>query len=138
MTKFYTMQQGGKRRVKGKNYEHVVGTRAEVWHGSAHHTKGDLTKGDLMMNKRGRIVSRRKHASAKRERRLEKAGYKTKKGMFGYIGMTKGRKGRKGHKTRKHRGGMGVNSQLSPAHFDGRGVGTSGVDLQFVAGNAAS
>ena len=39
-----------------------VGSRAEVWHGTAHHTSGGLTKGDLTQNKYGRIVSKRKQA----------------------------------------------------------------------------
>jgi hypothetical protein len=38
-----------------------------------------------MMNKNGRIVSKRKHATAKREKRLVKAGFLTKKGQFGYV-----------------------------------------------------
>ena len=33
-------------------------------------------------------------------------------------------------------GGNGINYALSPENYDGRGVGTSGVDLQFVAGQA--
>ena len=37
------------------------------------------------MNKNGRIVSKRKHATAKREKRLVKAGFLTKKGQFGYV-----------------------------------------------------
>jgi hypothetical protein len=35
------------------------------------------------------------------------------------------------------RGGMAYGGPLSPLAYDGKGVGTSGVDLQFVAGNAA-
>jgi hypothetical protein len=47
-------------------------------------------------------------------------------------GATKG--GRRGCKgTRKMRGGMYA---LSPHSYNGKGSGTSGVDLQFVAGNA--
>ena len=34
------------------------------------------------MNKRGRIVSKKMSNRAKKEKRLEKAGYKTKKGKF--------------------------------------------------------
>jgi len=114
------------------SFEQNIGTRAEVWHGKAKKTSGGLTKSHLMMNKHGRIVSRKKHNTAKKEKRLVKAGYITKKGQFGFIKVgTKGRKGRKG--SRKMRGGM---SSLSPANYDGSGVGTSGVDLQFVAGNA--
>jgi hypothetical protein len=40
-------------------------------------------------------------------------------------------------KSRKMRGGMVLGGPLSPQSFDGEGVGTSGVGLQFVAGNAA-
>ena len=59
------------------------GSKAQVWHGTAHHTTGGLTKKDLMMTKNGRIVSRKKHALGKKAlRRLVKAGYKAKKGTF--------------------------------------------------------
>jgi hypothetical protein len=43
----------------------AVGSRAKVWHGNAHHTSGGLTKADLMKNKHGEIVSKKKHAKAK-------------------------------------------------------------------------
>ena len=57
--------------------EHTIGTRAQVWHGTAKKTSGGLTKNALMMNKHGRIVSRRKHASGKKSiKHLEKLGYK--------------------------------------------------------------
>jgi hypothetical protein len=67
-----------------------IGSRAQVMHGSAHHTSGGLTKGDLKYNKHGRIVSRKKSAKAKKEKRLEKAGYKTRKGKFGAVKTKKG------------------------------------------------
>jgi hypothetical protein len=35
----------------------AIGSRAEVMHGSAHHTSGGLTKKHLKYNKHGRIVS---------------------------------------------------------------------------------
>lgn len=73
-----------------------VGSRAQVMHGTAHHTSGGLTKGDLKMNKWGRIVSKAKSAKAKKENRLAKMGYKTQKGKFGVV--------KTGKKTR--RGGM--------------------------------
>ena len=66
-------------------HEQAVGSRAQVMHGTAHHTSGGLTKADLKMNKWGRIVSRKKSAKAKKEKRLEKAGYKTRKGKFGAV-----------------------------------------------------
>ena len=43
-----------------------VGTRRQVWNGTAYMTTGGLTKDKLMKNKRGRIVSKRKHLLGKR------------------------------------------------------------------------
>lgn len=63
----------------------AVGSRAQVMHGSVHHTSGGLTKKDLKYNKWGRIVSRKKSTQAKKTKRLEKAGYKTRKGKFGAV-----------------------------------------------------
>lgn len=61
----------------------AVGSHAAVWHGSAKHTSGGLTKSDLMKNKKGRIVSKKKHAQGKKAiKRLQKLGYKPKKGQF--------------------------------------------------------
>jgi hypothetical protein len=69
----------------GSGHVKTIGSRAQVMHGTAHHTSGGLTKKDLKMNKWGRIVSRKKSAKAKKDKRLEKAGYKTRKGKFGAI-----------------------------------------------------
>ena len=162
--------------------EHTIGTRAQVWHGTAKKTSGGLTKNHLMMNKHGRIVSRKKHASGKKSiKHLEKLGYKAKKGHFTLF--HKGRKGSRkmrggtgapmgtglqgtpagnamagiakpmpttstnmsagNHNStmkkggRRMRGGMALGGPLSPLAYNGQGVGTSGVNLQFVAGNAA-
>jgi hypothetical protein len=57
------------------------------------------------MNKNGRIVSRKKHATAKKEKRLEKAGYFTKKGKFGAVrkdgkNMTRRRRRRRSSRRR--------------------------------------
>ena len=60
----------------------TIGSRAEVWHGTAKKTSGGLLKKDLKKNKRGRIVSKKMSNRAKKDKRLEKAGYKTKKGKF--------------------------------------------------------
>jgi hypothetical protein len=106
-----------------------TGSRAQVWHGTAKKTSGGLTKTNLMMNKHGRIVSRKKHASGKKTiKNLKKLGYVAKKGQFKLF--------HKGNKSRKMKGGMPYGGPLSPHSFDGQGVGTSGVGLQFVAGNA--
>jgi hypothetical protein len=61
----------------------AVGTRAEVMHGTAHHTSGGLTKSHLKYNKHGRIVSRKASERGKKSlKHLIKAGYKAKKGTF--------------------------------------------------------
>jgi hypothetical protein len=67
-----------------------IGSRAQVIHGTAHHTTGGLTKRDLKYNKWGRIVSKKRSALAKNTRRLEKAGYKATKGKFGVKKIKKG------------------------------------------------
>ena len=127
MTKF-SRTSNGRYAVSGKTYDALIGTRAQVWHGTAYKTSGGLTHSHLMKNKSGRIVSKAKHVSAKKDKRLVKAGYLTKKGHFGFI--KKGKTMKKG--SRKMRGGM---SSLSPSPISGI-KSTSGVDLQFVAGNA--
>jgi hypothetical protein len=230
MTRF-TRSANGKYVVQSKSYEVLIGTRAQVWHGTAYKTSGGLTKNDLLQNKNGRIVSKAKHSTAKKENRLVKSGYGTKKGVFGFVklnGKTKSTRGGAGNMgsgnmgsgssgmgskmsgnsnsnssgssnmmkmaavknmgakqsggvgnmgssgnmgskmsgnsnsnsnssgssnmmkmaavknmggnksggRRSRRGGSGMNA-LSPSSFSGKGVGTSGVDLQFIAGNAA-
>lgn len=89
----------------------TIGSRRQVWNGTAKRTSGGLTKTDLMMS-HGRIVSKSKHFSAKKEMRLLKYGYGTQKGKFGFVKIGT-KKHRKGHK--KMRGGMGA---LSPAGVD--------------------
>ena len=70
----------------------AIGSRAQVMHGTAHHTTGGLTKSALKYNKAGRIVSKRKSMKAKKEKRLEKMGFKTRKGHFGVVKTKKGKK----------------------------------------------
>lgn len=61
----------------------AVGSKAEVFHGTAKHTSGGLTRKDLLKNKHGRIVSRRKQAAGRKAlANLRKAGYVAKKGTF--------------------------------------------------------
>ncbi len=69
-------------------FEKRLGSRAEVFHGKARQTTGGLRKKDLMKNKRGEIVSKKKHSTAKKEKRLEKHGYFAEKGKFGYVKKT--------------------------------------------------
>jgi hypothetical protein len=107
MVKRHTKHADGKYYIQGnKNpFDLLRGSRAQVWHGTAWKTEGGLEKKDLMKNKNGRIVSVKKHKTAKREKRLEKAGWGFKKGKFGAVRLTKsgGRRTRKRRGTRKHR-----------------------------------
>ncbi len=83
--------------------EQTFGSKAQVWHGTAKKTSGGLTKNNLMKNKHGRIVSRRKHTMGKKSiKHLRKMGYIAKKGKFTLF-----HKGHKGNKSRKMRGGTG-------------------------------
>ena len=88
----------GKYTIKNKKFSELFGSRTQVMNGTSYKTTGCLTKDDLMMNKHGRIVSKVKYHSAKKERRLEKAGYFTKKGKFGWVRKT----ARKSRKSRKN------------------------------------
>ena len=93
----------------GRTYKNLVGTRAEVMHGSAFKTSygktksegGDaLTRVNLKYNKNGRIVSKVK--SSKKDKLLKQlrdAGYTTKKGKFGAVKTAK--KGRKAKRSRR-------------------------------------
>ena len=110
MAKRHRKGPDGMYHINGKKYALLRSrSRAQVWHGTAYKTDGTpgLKKEDLVMNKHGRIVSKRKHATAKREKRLEKHGYFTRKGKFGAVrkdGATvKRRKSRKGKKSRRKR-----------------------------------
>ena len=68
----------------------ATGSRAKVMHGTALHTSGGLTKKDLKYNKsRKKIVSRKRSTQAKKQKRLEKAGWGYKKGEFGAVKLNK-------------------------------------------------
>jgi hypothetical protein len=70
----------------------TIGTRAEVMHSVAKRTSGGLTKKDLKYNKHGRIVSVKMSNRAKKEKRLEKAGFKPVKGKFKLFKKSDGKK----------------------------------------------
>ncbi len=75
MTKKVMKGADGMYTVHGKKFHMLIGSRAQVWHGTAYKTAGGLTKNELHMNKNGRIVSKKKHATAK-------------KGKFGAVKRT--------------------------------------------------
>ena len=68
----------------------TVGSRAQVMHGTAKKTSGGLTKKQLKYNTSGKIVSKKASALAKKNNRLVKAGFVTKKGVFGNNNMSGG------------------------------------------------
>jgi len=99
----------GMYHLAGHTYSVIRGARSQVMHGTAYKTVGGLTKKHLMYNKYGRIVSRRKHATAKRENRLKKAGWvPIGKGKFGsvFVGdkskKTRSKKSPRGKSHKKH------------------------------------
>ena len=99
MTKKHMKSADGTYHINGTKYPILIGSRAQVWHKTAYKTKHGLKRDDFLMNKRGRVVSKKKHNVAKKEKRLEKAGYFTKKGKFGAV-----KDGSKTRKMRKSRG----------------------------------
>ena len=83
-----TRKRNGKYQVGGKAYKMLVGSRREVWNGTAQKTgygKKGLTKAVLIKNKWGRIVSRKKYLKGKKDglKRLHAKGWFVKKGKFG-------------------------------------------------------
>ena len=110
-----TRKRNGKYQVGGKSYQMLVGSRVQVWNGTAQKTgygKKGLKRSDLIKNKWGRIVSRKKHMKGKKSglKRLHAKGWFVKKGKFGATQKKKGHKrtsskGRK--KTRRCRNAKG-------------------------------
>lgn len=78
------MLSGGAKTKKGSKKGSApaltVGSRAQVMHGTAKHTSGGLTKGDLKYNKTGRIVSKKKSAQAKRSGRVNSEAFLNRRG----------------------------------------------------------
>ena len=94
--------------IKGKTYKVIRGSRAQFWNGTSYKTEGGLLRSALMKSL-GRIVSAKKHKTAKKELRLQKYGYFAKKGKFGYVKKSVSRKSRTSSKKRG-----GALSSLSP------------------------
>jgi hypothetical protein len=122
----YTRSDDGKYHVSGHSYDRLEGSRAEVWHGTAYKTSGGLTKSHLIKNKSGRIVSKSKHSTAKREQRLLKYGYGTQKGKFGFVKLSKRAR------SSAMKGGAIYGSSISPA-----GAMASGIDGQGITDYSA-
>jgi len=79
--------------VAGKKFAKLVGSRAQVWHGTAYKTnpgKKALTKKHLMQKKDGKIVSRKKSKTAKKQKHLG-----------AYIDLARRRRGKSFQKMKK-------------------------------------
>jgi len=95
----------GMYHVNGKKYKVLIGSRQQVFNGTAYKTTGGLKKSDILMNKWGRIVSASKHASAKSENRLKKHGYTAEKGKFGAVKVSPSKsKSKSGSKSKSKSG----------------------------------
>jgi hypothetical protein len=93
----------GHYHINGKKFEMLEGSRAQVMHKTAYKTAGGLTVANLMKNKHGHYVSVKKHNTAKREKRLLKAGYGTVKGKFGAVKLNGTRKNKKSRRHSKRK-----------------------------------
>jgi hypothetical protein len=70
-------------------FENKIGSRAQVFHGTAEKTSGGLKKSDLKLTKRGEIVSKKASAAAKNGKgfkALKSGGFVVKKGHAPLLG----------------------------------------------------
>jgi hypothetical protein len=68
----FTRNKDGGYTVDGNIYETLTGSRTDVFDGKSYKTTGGLTKSDLIINKYGKILSRKKSIAEKISNRLEK------------------------------------------------------------------
>ena len=92
----------GNYHIDGKMYLNLFGSRQQVWNGNAYKTSGCLKKNELFYNKWGRIVSIKKHYTAKKEKRLEKHGFFATRGKFGFTRKATSKR-RTSKKTKKNK-----------------------------------
>ena len=103
MVKRHDKGKDGKYHIGSCSYEKLEGSRAQVWHGTAYKTAGDLKKGDLKMHN-GRIVSKKKSELARTQKHLKGHLQPKGSGVFGAV-TRKGKRGKKGKRgTKKRRG----------------------------------
>lgn len=56
--------------IDGKKFEKLIGSRAEVMHGKAYKTSGNLTMHDMEKNSHGKIVSKKLSKLATEQKHL--------------------------------------------------------------------
>jgi hypothetical protein len=120
--------EDGLYHIKGHTYKAVRGSRAQVWNKTAYKTEGGLLRKQLTKS-HGRIVSLKKHKTAKKELRLQKYGFYAQKGKFGYVKKDNKRK------SRKVRGGSASlgTSELSTAYAGTNSLAGSAVPAATAA-----
>ena len=64
-------ERDGLFHIDGKKYEKIEGTREEVWNGAAYQTPGSLKKCDLLINHKGKIVSKIKSIDGKANNKFD-------------------------------------------------------------------
>ena len=101
-------QEDGLYHIKGKTYRLLIGSKAQVFRGTAYKTAGGLTENGVIKSKSsGKYVSKKASKRAKSEDRLGKAGWTTVAGKFGAVRKEdlkktqKKQKKRSGHKSRR-------------------------------------
>lgn len=88
--------------IKGQTYKLLIGSKAQVFHGTAYKTAGGLTKTGVKKSKSsGKYVSKKASERAKNENRLGKAGWGTVKGKFGAVRIDNKRRTQKKTKGRR-------------------------------------
>ncbi|MDC1321016.1 hypothetical protein N8261_03555 [Flavobacteriaceae bacterium] len=98
MVKRHDRKPDGMYHIGNQKYEMLEGSRAQVWHGTAHQTPGGLKKVDLKMHK-GRIISKKKSELAKSQKHLKGHLQPKGSGVFGTVtkkGKKSGTRKRKG------------------------------------------
>ena len=94
--------EDGLYHIKGQKYKMLIGSKAQVFHGTAYKTAGGLTKTGVKKSKSsGKYVSKKASERAKNENRLGKAGWGTVKGKFGAVRIDNKRRTQKKTKGRR-------------------------------------
>jgi len=74
LNNIYKKNEDGKYIINGKIYDKLYGSRKEVWDCIAYKTTGKLLKCDFVINKKGRIISKKKCIQETINKRFEKYG----------------------------------------------------------------
>ena len=75
-------QADGHYHIKGHTYKELIGSKRQVANKTAYKTSGNLTISDIILSKKGKWVSRKKHNFEKKYKRLVKSGFCTTPGVF--------------------------------------------------------